>query len=87
MGNTIHLRAGLDSTGAIKELWIKGGKSGSEFDALCDEFAIMISRFLQSGMTVEMVRRMFGRLDGGAPASIAGAAADWLQGLEAELSA
>lgn len=80
-GNRIHLRAGFDDAGDIKEIWISGGKVGSAFSSLTDEFAILMSRFLQEGKTPEDLCRMFGRLDDGKPASIAGAAADWLAGL------
>lgn len=88
-GSPITLRAGLMPDDCIAELFIHPGgnmgKSGSAFHELCAELAILISHHLQSGRSVSDVRRMFGRLDSGEPASIAGAAMDWLFRIESEM--
>jgi ribonucleoside-diphosphate reductase alpha chain len=87
-GRRIHCRAGFDpATGTIKELFFRGGsKVGSEREHLLDDLAVLISRLLQHGEGIEEIRRGLGRLPGGAPASIAGAALDWLADLDREVA-
>ncbi len=95
----IHITAGLvmDAAGAlkVKECFIRGGsKVGHERDTLYDDLAVLLSRALQHGDTLEEIAAgLSGRnvasdlYPQGAPASVIGAVVDCLIGIEKGLAA
>lgn len=87
-GSIVTLHCSLNDKGEPKEIFIrpqgKLGKTGTAFQELATHMAILMSNLLRNGTTIEQLAGMFGRLDSGAPASIAGAAVDWLHGVERE---
>jgi hypothetical protein len=81
-GRSIHVSAGLAPDGRILETFLRGGgRVGSETDFLLDDVAVILSRLLQHGDTIELIARGVGRLPDGSPASMVGAAVDVLQRL------
>lgn len=91
----VLFRAGLSHDGRILELFIhippsatteKSGKIGSDIEGIQQDCAVLISLCLQHGITVDQIHRTLGRQSDGGPASIAGAALDWLTGIEGELA-
>lgn len=85
-GIPVMFRAGLDDQDRVRELFIHGGKSGSHIEGLQQDCAVLISRCLQHGDSVEEIRRTLGRQSDGEPASLAGAAMDWLDGIAKEVA-
>src|SRR5215472_4270791 len=82
-GRRIHVSAGLADDGRILETFLRGGgKSGSGVDFLLDDIAVIISRDLQHGDTIEAIAAGIGRLPDGKPASIVGAVVDRLMAIE-----
>jgi hypothetical protein len=83
-GRRIHVSAGLAGDGRILETFLRGGgKSGSSVDFLLDDIAVLFSRALQHGDSIEAIAAGLGRLPDGEPASIVGAVADRLRAIEA----
>lgn len=81
IGNRAYqLRAGLTTSGEIRELWICGHKTGSDLDALSDVLSILISRCLQHGDSIAELRHAVGEQ------TVAGPALDWLLQLEREVA-
>jgi hypothetical protein len=82
-GRRIHVPAGLTPDGRVFETFLRGGgRVGSETDFLLDDIAVLISRALQHGDTLEAIGRGLGRLSEGAPASVVGAVVDRLLAIE-----
>lgn len=92
--------AGFDpATGRVRELFFSGAKSGSAIDLLTQDAAVVISVALQHGIPAERLARSIARtpteptrpedLDAtnrpAAPASLIGAALDWIIELEPPL--
>jgi hypothetical protein len=79
--------AGFDATGAIKEVFIDGIKTGAHFDGLMDDACILLSVMLQAGFTPEQLVGFLSREtegDSTRPASPIGAVAELLREIEAE---
>jgi hypothetical protein len=86
-GRRVHVSAGLADDGRILETFLRGGgKSGSGVDFLLDDIAVIISRALQHGDTVEAIAAGVGRQPDGKPSSIIGAVVDRLAVIAKELS-
>ena len=85
-GRRIHVTAGLSLDSRILETFLRGGgQVGSERDFLLDDVAVLISRTLQHGDTLEALSRGVGRLSDGAPASVVGAVIDRLREIERDV--
>lgn len=87
-GHIITVHAGFNERDELREVFIrpqgKAGKTGTEFNALCTQFAVLMSNLLRNGTTIPQLHAMLYRLDDGEPASVAGAACDWLLQLTVE---
>jgi hypothetical protein len=64
--------------GSIGEVFITGSKSGSEFDAVARDGAILLSLALQHGVPVETMKHAMTREPDGSASSIIGAVVDRL---------
>jgi len=62
----------------VGELFIAGGKSGSDLEAIAREGAIMFSLAIQYGAPLDVVQRAILREQNGEPSTIIGAAIDRL---------
>lgn len=69
--------------GTIAEVFVSGGKSGSDTSAVVRDAAILISLALQHGCTVEGLRHSMSRNPDSTPQSIIGAVLDALTREEA----
>src|ERR1051326_8011052 len=79
VGRRIHVTAGFALDGRILETFLRGGgRVGSEVGFLLDDIAVLISRALQHGDTLEAIGRGLGRLSESQPASVIGAVIDRL---------
>src|SRR4051794_39463820 len=71
---------GFDETGAPKEVFLDGGKTGSNLDFMLDDASVMITIALQHGVSAQAlaksIARVPGSIDGPATkaASVSGAA-------------
>jgi hypothetical protein len=64
--------------GTIGEVFISGSKSGSAFDAVARDGAILLSLCMQHGVPLETIKRAITREGDGAPSTIVGAVVDRL---------
>lgn len=62
----------------IGEVFISGGKTGSDFEAIARDGAILLSLALQHGVPLELIKRAITREGGGEPSTIVGAVVDRL---------
>src|SRR5215472_2780506 len=62
----------------IGEIFVSGGKSGSDFEAVARDGAIAVSIALQFGASLEIFQRAFSHEQDGRPSSIIGAVIDRL---------
>ena len=69
---------GLYDDGHSGEIFLAGGKSGSDMGGLLADLGVLLSRALQHGDSVEALAAGMGRLGGEAPASLIGAVLDRL---------
>lgn len=60
------------------EIFINGGKSGEQVEAIARDGAILLSMALQFGVPLETIRHAITRDSAGAPSSIVGAVVDQL---------
>lgn len=60
----------------IGEVFISGGKTGSDFDAVARDGAILLSLALQHGVALETIMRAITREGNGEPSTIVGAVVD-----------
>ena len=65
--------------GSIGEVFIAGSKSGSEFDAVARDGAILLSLAIQHGVPMETMKHAITREPDGSASSIIGAVVDLLQ--------
>ncbi len=99
-GQRFHVCIGFcPETGQPREVFLNGGKEGSQFDAMLADAAVVISVALQHGVPGEALARSVGRLPAGpvtpadldhapgrkVPASPIGAALDLITAFENEL--
>lgn len=73
---------GFDADGHIREIFLKGGKTGSEIEGLVDDACVVLSLLLQHGLGIDALADHLGR-EGVDPASPAAS----LIGLAARLGA
>ena len=87
-GRRIHLTIGFYPEGDIGEVFLHGGKTGSDADGLNADIGTLISRAIQHGDTPVALAKGMGRLgtDRG-PASLIGAVCDMLATVAAEAGA
>ena len=64
--------------GRIGEVFISGAKTGSAFEAVARDGAILLSLLLQQGGTLDVVKHAITREGNGAPSTIIGAVVDRL---------
>lgn len=62
----------------IGEVFISGGKTGSDFEAIARDGAILLSLALQHGVPLELIKRAITREGNGEPSTIVGAVVDRL---------
>ena len=65
-------------TGAVREVFLQTGKSGTELEAMARDAAILISLALQSGALLDDMRNAITRLDNGEAAGPVGRLLDLL---------
>jgi hypothetical protein len=68
--------------GGIAELFLDSARPNSALDAFAADAAILISLLLQHGATPSEIGHALRRNPDGSPASLIGAATDWLQVIE-----
>jgi hypothetical protein len=73
-----YITVGYYSDGRIGEVFIAGGKSGSAFEAIARDGAVLLSIALQFGVPLETIRHAITREQNGGPRSIIGAVVDRL---------
>jgi len=97
IGSEVHAAVGFAEDGAPKELFLSGGKEGSDISALLSDAAVIISVALQHGVPASALAHSISRLPawpdapsrvlcGSAPVSVIGAALDLLVAYETEES-
>ena len=67
---------GCYADGTIGEVFISGSKSGSAFDAVARDGAILLSLALQHGVPIETIRHAMTREADGSASTIVGAVVD-----------
>lgn len=73
-----HVTIGYYGDGKIGEVFISGGKSGSETDAVTRDGAVLLSIALQYGVPLETIKGAITREVNGAPSTVIGAVVDRL---------
>lgn len=68
-----HISIGRFRDGSIAEIFITGGKSGSDLEAVCRDAAVTLSIFCQHGLSLDPIRHAITRNVDGSPSSIIGA--------------
>jgi hypothetical protein len=71
---------GLYKDGDIGEVFISGGKSGEQVEAIARDGAVVLSLALQYGVPLDSIASAITRDERGAPSSIVGAVIDRLMG-------
>ena len=71
---------GFYDDGKIGEVFISGGKSGEQVEAIARDGAVLLSMCLQYGVPLETIRHAITRDGQGLPSSIVGAVIDKLEG-------
>jgi hypothetical protein len=66
--------------GTPGEIFISGGKSGEQVEAIARDGAVLLSMALQFGVPLDTIRHAITRDGQGAPSSIVGAVVDRLPG-------
>jgi hypothetical protein len=69
---------GFYGDGAPGEVFINGGKSGEQVEAIARDGAVLLSIALQHGVALDTIRHAITRDGQGAPSSIVGAVVDRL---------
>lgn len=72
------ITTGRYPNGSIGEVFITGSKSGTAFEAVARDGAILLSLCLQHGVPLEIIRHAITREADGAPSTIVGAVVDRL---------
>src|SRR4029077_9601225 len=70
---------GYYADGAIGEVFINGGKSGEQVEAIARDGAVLLSLALQYGAELDTIGHAITRDGAGAPSSIIGCVVDRLQ--------
>ena len=69
---------GYYDDGALGEVFINGGKSGEQVEAIARDGAVLLSLALQYGAEIENIKSAITRDEQGAPTSVVGAVIDKL---------
>lgn len=64
--------------GAVGEVFIAGSKSGTDFDGVCRDSAVLLSLALQYGVSLETIGHAVTRNSDGSPSTIVGKIVDEL---------
>lgn len=83
-GRRFDVSIGTDAAGAVAEIFLKGGHSGSELDIMLGDLGVAVSIALQYGAPPDVLARAFLRNEDTTPAGIAAAAMDRATAMEAE---
>jgi hypothetical protein len=75
---TFHVTCGYYDGHKLGEIFINGGKTGQEDEALSRDGAVLISLALQHGVSLEILRDAVTRNQDGTPSTIIGAVLDEL---------
>lgn len=75
-GRRFEASVGTDGAGRPREVFLKGGKSGTELDILLGDLGVAISIALQYGAPAEVLAHGFLRNADRSPAGVAAAAMD-----------
>lgn len=70
---------GFYRDGTVGEVFIAGGKSGEQVEAIARDFAVVLSMAVQHGVPLDSIRHAMTRDSQGQPSSIAGAVVDQLK--------
>jgi hypothetical protein len=73
-----QITAGFYSDGSIGEVFVNGGKSGQDAEAIARDGAILLSLALQYGAELANIKSAITRDEKGKPSSIIGAVVDQL---------
>lgn len=71
---------GYFADGTVGEVFINGGKSGEQVEAIARDGAVLLSLALQHGVSLDTIRGAITRDSHGEPSSIVGAVVDRLGG-------
>lgn len=74
-----QITLGYYPDGKVGEVFISGGKSGSDFEAVARDGAVLLSIALQFGVPLEVLRHAITRESDGAPSTIIGRVIDHLE--------
>jgi hypothetical protein len=69
---------GYYDDGTVGEVFINGGKSGEQVEAIARDGAVLLSLALQYGAEIENIKSAITRDERGAPSSVVGAVIDQL---------
>ena len=69
---------GYYDDGTLGEVFINGGKSGEQVEAIARDGAVLLSLALQYGAEIENIKSAITRDEQGAPSSVVGAVIDQL---------
>jgi ribonucleoside-diphosphate reductase alpha chain len=86
-GRRFEASVGTDAEGHPREVFLKGGKSGTELDILLGDLGVAISIALQYGAPADVLAHGFLRNADRTPAGVAAAAMDKVVALAAERDA
>jgi hypothetical protein len=78
IGQSYQITVGFYDDGTIGEVFINGGKTGTDMEAIARDGAILFSLAKQYGAELENIKRAITRNEQGEPSSIIGAVVDQL---------
>jgi len=78
IGRSYQITVGFYSDGCIGEVFVNGGKSGQDAEAIARDGAILLSLALQYGAQLSNIKSAITRDEQGEPSSIIGAVVDQL---------
>ena len=81
IGRSYQITVGFYSDGCIGEVFVNGGKSGQDAEAIARDGAILLSLALQYGADLANIKSALTRSEQGNPSSIIGAVVDQLSSI------
>lgn len=76
--SVFHVNVGRYADGSIGEVFISGSKSGTAFEAVARDGAILLSLALQHGVPLQTIKHALTREGNGSASTIVGAVVDRL---------
>lgn len=76
--SVFHVTIGRYNDGSIGEVFISGSKSGTAFEAVARDGAVLLSLCMQFGVPLETIKHALTREGNGEPSTIIGAVVDRL---------